>query len=72
MLGHDAIAERAVVGIPDDPGRNRSRAPCALPRPTALAAMGESIEWTEADGHLMAGTYVGPQAVVDGVFMRLG
>lgn len=40
--------------------------------PAALAAMDESIEWTEADGYLLAGTYVGPQAVLEGVFMRLG
>lgn len=40
--------------------------------PAALAAMDESIEWTEADGYILAGTYVRPQAVVEGVFMRLG
>jgi len=40
--------------------------------PAALAVMDESIEWTEADGYVLAGTYVGPQAVVQGVFMRLG
>ncbi len=40
--------------------------------PAALAVMDESIEWTEADGYVLAGTYVGPQAVVEGVFMRLG
>jgi len=40
--------------------------------PAVLAAMDESIEWTEADGYPLAGTYVGPQAVVEGVFMRLG
>jgi len=36
------------------------------------AAMDESIEWTEAEGFPLAGTYVGPQAVLEGVFMRLG
>ncbi len=40
--------------------------------PAALAAMDENIEWTEADGFPLAGTYVGPQAVLEGVFMRLG
>jgi ketosteroid isomerase-like protein len=40
--------------------------------PAALAAMDESIVWTEADGFPLAGTYVGPQAVLEGVFMRLG
>jgi len=40
--------------------------------PAALGAMDESIVWTEADGFPLAGTYVGPQAVLEGVFMRLG
>jgi uncharacterized protein len=40
--------------------------------PAVMAGMSESIEWTEADGFPLAGTYVGPQAVLDGVFMRLG
>ncbi|MDH5176281.1 MAG: nuclear transport factor 2 family protein [Gammaproteobacteria bacterium] len=30
------------------------------------------IAWTEADGFPLAGTYIGPHAVVEGVFMRLG
>jgi len=35
--------------------------------------MDPKIEWTEAEGWpLYSGTLVGPQAVVDGVFMRLG
>ena len=37
---------------------------------TALFA--DDIEWTEADGFPLAGTYTGPQAVVENVFMRLG
>jgi uncharacterized protein len=40
--------------------------------PAALAAMADDIQWTEAEGFLLAGTYVGPQAVLEGVFMRLG
>ena len=41
--------------------------------PTVLAAMDPKIEWTEAEGWpLYKGTSVGPQAVVDDVFMRLG
>lgn len=36
------------------------------------AVFSENIAWTEADGFPLAGTYIGPQAVVDGVFMRLG
>jgi uncharacterized protein len=34
--------------------------------------MDDKIEWTEAEGFPLRGTYVGPQAVVEGVFMRLG
>ncbi len=33
--------------------------------------MVEDIEWTESDGFPLAGTYVGPQPVLDGVVMRL-
>jgi ketosteroid isomerase-like protein len=40
--------------------------------PAALGAMADDITWTEADGFSLAGTYVGPQAVLEGVFMRLG
>jgi ketosteroid isomerase-like protein len=40
--------------------------------PAALAAFADDIEWTEPDGHPIAGTFVGPQAVLEGVFMRLG
>ena len=41
--------------------------------PSVLAVMSPEIEWTEAEGWpLYSGTLVGPQAVVDGVFMRLG
>lgn len=39
--------------------------------PAALGAMADDIQWTEADGFPLAGTYVGPQAVLEGVFMRL-
>ena len=38
-----------------------------------LAVIDPKIEWTEAEGWpLYSGTLVGPQAVVEGVFMRLG
>jgi ketosteroid isomerase-like protein len=37
-----------------------------------LAVMDDKIEWTEAEGFPLHGTYIGPQAVVDGVFMRTG
>ena len=36
------------------------------------AAFSDDISWTEADGFPLAGTYIGPQAVVEKVFMRLG
>ena len=40
--------------------------------PAALGVMADDIQWSEADGFPLAGTYVGPQAVLEGVFMRLG
>jgi ketosteroid isomerase-like protein len=41
--------------------------------PSVLAVMDDKIEWTEAEGFpLYDGTFVGPQAVLEGVFMRLG
>lgn len=40
--------------------------------PGVLGAMADDIQWVEADGFPLAGTYVGPQNVLDGVFMRLG
>jgi ketosteroid isomerase-like protein len=36
------------------------------------AVFADDIEWTEADGFPLAGTYIGPQSVVENVFMRLG
>ena len=36
------------------------------------AAFADDIEWTEADGFPLGGTYIGPQSVVEDVFMRLG
>ena len=35
------------------------------------AAFADDIEWTEADGFPLAGTYTGPQSVVENIFMRL-
>ena len=40
--------------------------------PAVLGALAENIEWSEAEGFPLAGTYVGPQAVLEGVFQRLG
>ena len=37
-----------------------------------VAAFADNISWTDADGFPLAGTYIGPQAVVENVFMRLG
>mgnify|MGYP001816160539 CR=1 FL=1 len=39
--------------------------------PAVLATFADDISWTEADGFPLAGTYVGPQAVLENVFMRL-
>ena len=42
--------------------------------PTAVAHMDQGIEWNEAENFLYAdgNPYIGPQAVLEGVFMRLG
>ena len=40
--------------------------------PAILGAMADDIEWVEADGFPLPGTFVGPQNVLEGVFMRLG
>jgi ketosteroid isomerase-like protein len=39
--------------------------------PAVLAKFDDNITWTESDGFPLAGTYVGPQAVLESVFMRL-
>lgn len=39
--------------------------------PSVLADLDPEIQWTEAEGFPYAGTYRGPQAVLDGVFVRL-
>ena len=47
----------------------------AVPRgdlPAALGVLADDVRWTESDGFPYAGTYVGPDAVRDGVFARLG
>ena len=51
-------------------GLYKSFASADIPAVTALFA--DDIAWTEADGFPLAGTYIGPQAVVENVFMRLG
>jgi ketosteroid isomerase-like protein len=40
--------------------------------PAVLAAFSPDISWTEAEGFPYGGTYVGPDAVLLGVFARLG
>jgi len=40
--------------------------------PTVLAFLDPAIAWTEAEGFPYGGTYNGPNAVLEGVFMRLG
>jgi ketosteroid isomerase-like protein len=47
-------------GSSEDNGRN------------LLAVLSPDVEWTEAGGFPYAGTYVGPEALIDGVFRRLG
>lgn len=39
--------------------------------PAILADMAPDIAWTEAEGYPYAGTFHGPQAIVEGVFVRL-
>ena len=39
--------------------------------PAVLATMSPEIEWTEAEGYPYAGTFTGPDAVVQAVFARL-
>ncbi|MCA1600148.1 MAG: nuclear transport factor 2 family protein [Acidobacteria bacterium] len=40
--------------------------------PAVLGFLSPDVEWTEAEGFPYGGTYVGPDAVLAGVFMRLG
>jgi ketosteroid isomerase-like protein len=47
-------------GTSEDNGRN------------LLAALAPDATWTEAEGFPYAGTYTGPEAIVAGVFRRLG
>ena len=40
--------------------------------PAVLGVLSPDIEWTEAEGFPYGGTYAGPDAVLEGVFKRLG
>jgi uncharacterized protein len=38
--------------------------------PTVLGAMDPNIEWNEAEGFMYGGTYKGPNAILENVFMK--
>lgn len=40
--------------------------------PSVLATFDENISWTEAEGFIYGGTYTGPNAVLENVFMKFG
>ncbi len=40
--------------------------------PAVLGAFAGNISWTEAEGFMYGGTYNGPNAVLENVFMKLG
>jgi len=40
--------------------------------PTFLGVLAPDVKWTEAEGFPYAGTYTGPQAVLEGVLMKIG
>lgn len=40
--------------------------------PAVLSALDPAVSWTEAAGFPYAGTYIGPDAVLANVFMKLG
>jgi len=40
--------------------------------PAVLAAFDDDISWTEAEGFMYGGTYIGANAVLENVFMKLG
>ncbi len=40
--------------------------------PTVLAGLDANVEWTEAAGFPYAGTYIGPDAVLNNVLARIG
>ena len=39
--------------------------------PTVLGAMDPNIEWNEAEGFMYGGKYIGPNAILENVFMKL-
>jgi len=40
--------------------------------PSVLAVLAPDVRWTEAEGGPYGGTFIGPNAVVENVFMKLG
>jgi len=40
--------------------------------PAVLGAFDAEMSWTEAEGFMYAGTYAGPNAILENVFMKLG
>ena len=40
--------------------------------PSLLGTFDENIEWTEAEGFPYGGTYIGANAILENVFMKLG
>ncbi len=40
--------------------------------PAILGAFEDNMSWTEAEGFMYAGTYVGANAILENVFMKLG
>ena len=55
-----------------DTAESLYRAVAAGDVPTLMSLLDDEVEWTEAAGFPCAGTYCGPQAVLGGVFARLG
>jgi uncharacterized protein len=55
-----------------DTAKSLYRAVAAGDVPTVMSLLDDKVEWTEAAGFPYAGTYCGPQAVLEGVFARLG
>ena len=40
--------------------------------PAVLGSMDPLVNWTEAEGFLYGGTYIGPYAILENVFMKFG
>ena len=60
MTANLELVRRTYEGSSEENGRN------------LLAALSPSVEWTEAEGFPYAGTYIGIEALMKGVFKRLG